>query len=102
MPVLVLDGGQTTTVHVLGYMGNSITTGTLGKGRTIAWKLNVTERMRASRGLPWSPNDVFAITVAYSFHLPSHGNRHLDIENFLKPTVDAVAAGRLAPRAAIF
>jgi hypothetical protein len=31
-----------------------------------------------------------------SFHSGSHGNQALDIENFLKPTVDAIAAGLFA------
>jgi hypothetical protein len=93
MPVLVLEGAQELAVHARGYVGNSIATSSIGKSRTTAWKLNVAAVTRAGRSAAWRPGDVFAITIGYSFHLPSHGNRYLDIENFLKPTLDAVAAG---------
>jgi len=35
----------------------------------------------------------YLISIGFSFHLPSHGNRQLDVENFIKPTLDALAAG---------
>jgi hypothetical protein len=33
------------------------------------------------------------VTLGLSFHPGSHGNQSLDVENFIKPTLDAVAAG---------
>lgn len=93
MNVIALHGGQELLVSPRGYIGNSTTTSLTGKGRTQAWKLNVADRVRRARGSTWSPQDRFAITVGYAFHLGSHGHRFLDIENFLKPTLDAVAAG---------
>jgi hypothetical protein len=36
---------------------------------------------------------VYSITAGFSFHMPSHGNQGLEVENFLKPTFDGLAAG---------
>lgn len=33
----------------------------------------------------------------FAFHMGSHGNQRLDIENFIKPTLDALAAGLFCP-----
>ena len=42
----------------------------------------------------WNPAGNFAISLGLSFHLPSHGNqKNLDVENFIKPVIDALAAG---------
>jgi hypothetical protein len=83
--------------QAVGAIGNSITTSELGKRRTAAWKVYVANSVRSARpaSLPEQP-ERYAITVGFSFHLPSHGNQKLDIENFLKPTLDAVACGLFA------
>ena len=80
--------------QAIGVIGNSITTSLQGKQRTAEWKVRVAGAVRAARpaNTPGQP-ERYAITVGFSFHLPSHGNQELDIENFMKPTLDAIACG---------
>lgn len=89
---------ETRVLHLPVYalIGNSVPTATQGIERTKAWKGAVAEAVRRKRGAaPWPTGCVWAVTVGFSFHLRSHGNRKLDIENFLKPTIDALTAGLL-------
>ena len=60
-----------------------------------AWKMRVASAVKSARGEePWNVALAYAITVGISFHLPSHGNqKQLDVENFVKPIIDATAAG---------
>ena len=63
-----------------------------------AWKVRVASAVKAVRGgEPWNPTDTYAITLAFKFHLPNHGNQRLDVENFVKPVIDALAAGLFCP-----
>ena len=86
-----------TSVH--GVIGNSVPTSPLGKDVLAKWKVQVASRVKEARGeRPWEPGDSYAITIGFSFHLPSHGNqKQMDVENFVKPTVDALAAGLFCP-----
>lgn len=95
IPVLTFPGPRQVLMRTIyGLVGNSITTSTSGKQRTVRWKLAVGNAVKAARGTgPWQASARYAITLGFSFHLPSHGNNPLDVENFLKPTLDAVAAG---------
>lgn len=48
----------------------------------------------AARGpVPLRYDQVFSITGVFRFHPGAHGNHPLDVESFLKPTFDALAAG---------
>lgn len=79
---------------VQGLIGNSITTSETGARRTREWKCLVTQTTKGQRGSsPWNPALEYSISLGFAFHLPSHGNRQLDVENFIKPTLDALAAG---------
>ena len=52
--------------------------------------------VKSIRGaIPWDPGDHYAISLAFRFHPGFHGgpNQKLDVENFVKPVLDAVAAG---------
>ncbi len=63
-----------------------------------AWKVRVASAVKAARGDErWSPADTYAITLAFSFHPPNHGAQRLDVENFVKPVIDALAAGLFCP-----
>ena len=65
-----------------------------GKRRLVDWKQNVAETTKAYRGTsPWDSSDHYAISIGFSFCLQAHGNQELDVENFIKPTIDALAAG---------
>ena len=81
-------------VPVVGLIANSIYTSPNGKQRLVDWKQNVAETVKAHRGTsPWDSSDHYAISIGFSFCLQAHGNRELDVENFIKPTIDALAAG---------
>ena len=75
--------------RVYGVIGNSVPNGPKGKDVQARWKVRVASRVKESRGeRPWQTGDSYAITVGFSFHMPSHGNRKLDVENFIKPAID--------------
>lgn len=86
-------------VAVVAPIGNSVSTSARGKQRTADWKVKVAERMKNLRGASaFDPAWPLALTVGFSFCPGLHGNQRLDIENFLKPTLDAVAAGLFCDR----
>lgn len=63
-----------------------------------AWKVRVASAVKAVRGGErWDPADSYAITLSFTFHPPNHGDRRLDTENFVKPVIDALAAGLFCP-----
>ena len=81
---------------VQGYIANSIPTSATGKERLNAWKPLIASEVKARRGASaWDASDEFAISLAFSFNTNSgwHGYRPLDVENFVKPVIDALAAG---------
>ena len=58
------------------------------------WKRTVASVIKTARdGSPWDPRDLYAVTLQFRFHPDNHGNQELDVENYVKPVVDAVAAG---------
>lgn len=63
------------------------------------WKVSVASRVKAERGKePWNPADRYAVSLGFAFHPKNHGNqRQMDVENFVKPVVDALAAGLFCP-----
>ena len=88
------DEARLLCVRVYGFIGNSVPNGSEGKAKQRHWKIQVASRVKEARGeCPWQVDDSYAITVGFSFHMPSHRNRKLDVENFVKPTIDALAAG---------
>lgn len=94
LPVLAVDGSTTVSFPVLGIIGNSVPTSDTGKKRLAEWKTAVAVAAKAARGpLCWESRWNYAITVGFAFHPPTHGNMACDIENFVKPCVDALAAG---------
>lgn len=81
-------------VPVVGIVGNSVPTTSVGRQRLLAWKHNVASQTKQHRGMtPWNPRWIYAISIGFSFYPPAHGNQRLDVENFIKPTIDALAAG---------
>ena len=81
-------------VAVRGLIINSIVDGARNRGRQQDWKVQVASAVKSARGAQaWSAHDEYAISLAMRFHLGSHGNRDLDAENFVKPVIDAIAAG---------
>ncbi|MBM4384778.1 MAG: hypothetical protein FJ091_15610 [Deltaproteobacteria bacterium] len=98
LPVVAFArSARTLSAFASALIGNSVTTSKPGANRTKSWKLAVAGVVKAQRGpAPWISEQRIAISLGFTFHAASHGNRPLDIENFLKPTLDAIAAGLFA------
>ena len=76
---------------IVGTIVNSITE---KKENLQAWKVEIASEVKSNRGTPpWNPINNYVITLALSFHGANHGYRDLDVENFVKPILDALAAG---------
>ena len=87
-------------VPVRGIIINLITTSQTGKTKQRLWKRRIASTVKAARGDgPWDPAREYAVSVALRFHWPSpsHGTQPLDVENILKPVLDATAAGLFCP-----
>ena len=59
-------------------------------------RFSLASEVKASRGEePWDSDDHYAISLALRFHPGYHGgaNQDLDVEKFIKPIIDAIAAG---------
>lgn len=75
-------------------IGNSVVTSASGKAVLLNWKRAVATAAKQARGAAsWDPRWVYSISAGFSFHMPSHGNQRLDVENSLKPTFDGLAVG---------
>ena len=58
------------------------------------WKRHLASEVKQIRGdTPWDSSDNYAISLALKFCPGNHGHQPLDAENFLKPIIDAIAAG---------
>ena len=76
---------------ILGTIINSITE---RKESLQVWKVEIASKVKEARGAsPRNPSSDYAITLALSFHPANHGYQPLDVENFIKPILDALAAG---------
>ena len=85
-------------VAVNGVIINSIVDGARGREKQQNWKAQVASAVKRARGMQsWNAADEYAISLAMRFHLGNHGNRDLDAENFVKPIIDAIAAGLFCP-----
>lgn len=95
VPVLEFYDTKCSNLHirVMGYVVNSITE---RKDRLQSWKAHIAAEVMDARGKSaWDSGRIFAITLGFSFNTSSgwHGYRSLDVENFIKPVIDALAAG---------
>jgi hypothetical protein len=95
VPAVLLDPEDLRlTIQVRGIIGNSVPTSETGKRRLVEWKRTVAAAAFTARGaVPLDPKWIYSISVGFSFHLQTHGGQTLDVENSLKPTFDALAAG---------
>lgn len=93
-------GAPALTIPVSGKIINSV----VDKPRQPqqqAWKAEIASAVKAARGGQWNSEAKFAVSIGFRFNIDSgwHGYgkggapRKLDVENFLKPVVDALAAG---------
>ena len=89
-------GDEPIRVVVNGKIMNSVGSGTDYKAQALSWKRKITKAVKKKRKGVQNPEMLYAISVTMHFYLPTHGNRKLDAENFLKPILDATAAGLFA------
>ena len=99
VPTVQLDGEtRALVVAVRGVVRNSIPNTAPGRAALHEWKRLVTRQVGGRRGeRPWSPHDEYAVSLGLRFHLPNHWNREVDVDNYCKPVLDAVAAGLFDP-----
>ena len=97
LPVIgISDASRVAPLRVFGEIGNSVPTSERGKKVLQAWKVKVASDVRVKRGdMPWDPEDRSVVTLGFSFCPELHGGprQRLDVENYIKPTLDALAAG---------
>ena len=95
VPTVNLDGSDLClAVRVPGTIANSVSTSPTGKENLAKWKVQIASSVKDGRGRDaWNPANEFAITLGLRFCPALHGHRALDVENFVKPIIDALAAG---------
>ena len=85
------DEARGLDLRVSGEIVNSITD---RKDAQLAWKRRIASEVRDARGGgPWDAGQRYAISLAFRFCSALHGNQPLDVENFVKPVLDGLAAG---------
>lgn len=96
VPVVRLaDEARGLELRVSGEIVNSITE---RKDAQLDWKRRIASEVRDARGGgPWDAGQRYAISLALRFCPALHGNRALDVENFVKPVLDGLAAGLFSP-----
>lgn len=79
---------------IMGTIVNSVPGPRTGNQRLAEWKIAIAVATKTARGPSrWDPRWMYTITVGFAFHAPTHGNKPSDVENFVKPCMDALAAG---------
>ena len=64
------------------------------KQELLEWKQKIAKTIHHERkGKIYSPNNHFTISLSFRFSPSLHGNAKLDVENYMKPILDGIAAG---------
>ena len=93
--ILFADEARGLELRVSGTIINSVPD---RKDAQLAWKRRIALEVREARGGgPWDAGQRYAISLAMRFCPALHGNRALDVENFVKPVLDGLAAGLFSP-----
>ena len=115
IPTIGFRGAERSTLclPIIGYIANSVPTSDKGKKRLKDWKPLIASKVKAARvkaargGNAWDSGQIYAITLGFSFYPGKHGGKSdsldrvkLDVDNFVKPVVDALAAGLFCPNSA--
>ncbi len=75
---------------VYGEIANSVSNSETGRNRLNNWKVQVASEVKATRGEgSWNPRNEYAVSITLSFA----GGRGGDVDNYIKPIIDAIAAG---------
>ena len=85
---------QPLQLIVLGNIRNATSLGRWGKRSLQDWKVRIATRVKERRGdRAWFCENEFAISLGLRFHNDNHRGQKLDAENYIKPILDALAAG---------
>lgn len=77
--------------EIYGRIGNSVTNSKIGAEKTKKWKRDVAVHIKNNRGeITWSDKWEYVITIGFFFCRKPYA---FDIENYMKPVIDAIAAG---------
>lgn len=89
------DEARGLELRISGEIVNSITE---RKDAQLEWKRRIASEVRDARGGGlWDAGQRYAISLALRFCPATHGNQPLDVENFVKPVLDGLAAGLFSP-----
>ena len=85
-----LASGRTLVVRAEGEIVNET-----GQNEKLdRWRREVMSAVqRARRGKSWNSNDEYAVSIGLRLHLGDHGESSFDIDNYTRPTINAIAAG---------
>ena len=84
---------------VYGEIANSIPTSETGKRRLGIWRIKIASEIKRARGDgPWNSGNDYAVALAFNFHPDTYRRQKLDVENYVKPVVDALTAGLFCPQ----
>ena len=89
---LHFDDDEPIRVLVRGRIANSIDK----SERTRPWKQKIAQAIMNKRKGVQDPEILYAVSITMQFHPATHGNLKLDAENYIKPILDATAAGLFA------
>ena len=94
--VLFADADDGLELRVSGTIINSVPD---RKDAQLDWKRRIASEVRDARGGgPWDAGQRYAISLALRFCPALHGHRSdFDVENFIKPVLDGLAAGLFSP-----
>lgn len=81
------------TITVFGMIANFTPTTQRGRKRLQEWKRKIALQIQSSKSLPLDSNCSFTISIGMKFHPLTHGYQKLDLDNYSKPILDAIAAG---------
>ena len=91
IPIIELEGA---THNLQQHISDRIANSTDTKEHLKTWKVKVASQVKSERGgKPWNSENNYAISVGLSFCPRNHGNVPFDVDNFIKPILDTVAAG---------
>ena len=87
-------GRDPLCLTVYGEIANSIPTSETGKRRLVIWRIKIASEIKRARGdRTWNSGNDYALTLAFNFHPDTYRRQKLDVENYVKPVVDALTAG---------
>ena len=84
------DAQRSLCIHVSEKIANSASS----RSDLQPWKARIASKVKCKRGKQaWNPNAKFAISIGFRFNMANHRNQKLDVDNFVKSVIDAIAGG---------